>query len=139
MIIRYLTKNDLNSYLCLINTFRNIDLNTEIQQLDFFYDKIMEKGTIIIIEEDKIIIGTITVFIEYKFIHNLSKVCHIEDLIILPEFKGKGLGKQLVEKAIEYAKHNNCYKIILNTNEELVEFYEKCGFTKQNLQMELRF
>jgi glucosamine-phosphate N-acetyltransferase len=50
-----------------------------------------------------------------------------------------GFGKLLVKKCIEHAKEMNCYKIILNCNENNMIFYEKQGFQKKENQMALYF
>ena len=41
---------------------------------------------------------------------------------------GMGIAKELLAYAIRVAKDNNCYKIILDCNRELIPFYEKSGF-----------
>jgi len=57
----------------------------------------------------------------------------LEDLYVEEEFRGKGFGKMLVQKILEIAKEENCYKIIATSrfNREYVHsFYEKLGFIK---------
>ena len=49
-----------------------------------------------------------------KIIHNISNVCHIEDVVIDNNYRGKNLGTKLIEYAKEYAKMEKCYKIILS-------------------------
>jgi glucosamine-phosphate N-acetyltransferase len=44
------------------------------------------------------IIGSITLLIEQKFVHNGSKVAHIEDVVTRKEYEGKGVGSALVQK-----------------------------------------
>ena len=80
-----------------------------------------------------------TLLIENKLIHNGSKVAHIEDVVVDKKFLGKGYGKKMIEFLTEKAKNQGCYKVILNCDEEVVAFYEKCGFTQKNLMMEFRF
>lgn len=77
------------------------------------------------------IVGSVTIFIEAKLIHNFGKVAHIEDVIVDNTCRGKGLGKMLVQTCIDYAKIHYCYKIILNCSDENIPFYEKCGFSKK--------
>jgi GNAT superfamily N-acetyltransferase len=61
----------------------------------------------------------------------------IETLLIKDEFKNKGYGKELLKKAIEYAKSNDEKRVYLNASPmgntglalpELVSFYKKFGF-----------
>ena len=57
--------------------------------------------------------GTISYFSEYKFIHGLSKVGHIEDFVVDKEHRNKKIGTKLIDMAIKMAKQKGCYKIIL--------------------------
>ena len=88
------------------------------------------------IEKDKLV-GIISVFIERKLIHNLGKVAHIEDLVVDKDERGKGIAQKLINKCVEYAKNENCYKIILNCNENLIKFYEKNNFYNAGYQMRM--
>lgn len=88
-------------------------------------------------ENNKKIIGSITVFIEQKLIRNYGKVGHIEDVVIDNEYRGKKLGALLIEKAVELCKNHNCYKVILDCDECNVKFYEKCNFYKKGSFMTL--
>ena len=58
-------------------------------------------------------------------------------MIVHSDFRGKGLGKILIDKCIGYAKLQKCYKIILDCSEQNCRFYENCGFTKKENQMVL--
>ena len=84
---------------------------------------------------DNKLIGMVTVIIEQKLIHSASCVAHIEDLVILPEYRNLGIGKQLLHFAKTFAKNNNCYKIILNCDKKLIPFYEKNDFVEKAVQM----
>jgi glucosamine-phosphate N-acetyltransferase len=86
-------------------------------------------------ETTNTIIATTSVLIEQKIIHGMQCVCHIEDVVTKQEYRGKGIAKQLLEKCVEYAKQNNCYKVILDCKDENVAIYEKCGFAKTGNQM----
>ena len=92
---------------------------------------------IFVIEDDGKIIASITIIIELKIIRNLKNVCHIEDIVVSENYRGKGLGKQIIEYCKDYSKQKNCYKIILNCSNTLLNFYEKIGFRNKNLEMSL--
>src|ERR687898_1949636 len=81
------------------------------------------------------IVGSITAIIEQKFIHNGGKVCHIEDVVTRKGFENLGIGSSLVEKALELAVQEQCYKIILNCSKYNSGFYEKFGFYKHDIGM----
>ena len=81
------------------------------------------------------IVGSITIIIEQKFIHNGGKVCHIEDVVTRKGFENLGIGSILVEKALELAVQEKCYKVILNCSQYNSSFYEKFGFYKHDIGM----
>jgi glucosamine-phosphate N-acetyltransferase len=83
------------------------------------------------------IVGTITIIIEQKLIHNMGKVGHIEDVVVDSSQRGKGLGSLLVQHAVDYSNSNGCYKTILDCNVDKVEFYKKCGFEQKGCMMTL--
>lgn len=57
--------------------------------------------------------------------------CEMHLLGVKPKFRGHGLGRELVAKAIEYSRQNNWSKIVLWTQEPMKEaqnLYESFGF-----------
>lgn len=83
----------------------------------------------------KKIIATITCYSELKFIRDLGKICHIEDFVIDENYRNKKLGTKLISLAVDYAKCIGCYKIILQSREEAITFYDKFGFKKNSQAM----
>ena len=81
------------------------------------------------------IVGMITMLIEQKLIHNGASIVHIEDLVVDKEYRGSGIGKELVEYCMRQITSDKYYKIILNCSKELIPFYEKLGFKERNVQM----
>ena len=92
-----------------------------------------------VVEENGKIIGSATLFIEQKFIHNGGKVGHIEDVVVSKEYEGRGIGIKLVTSLLEKAKAMNCYKTILDCNDELIPFYERIGFKQEANQMRYNY
>lgn len=137
MKIRTLKKYDYEQYLPLINSFRETNFSKVI--FEEFYDKISANSEIYVIEEDGIIIGSGTILYEYKFIRNISKVAHIEDIIIAEKYRGKNYGALLIDHLINVSQNNNCYKIILNCSDNLEKFYAKSGLIKNGISMSLYF
>ena len=89
------------------------------------------------VREDGELIGSITILIEQKIIHGGAKVGHIEDVGTRNEYQGRGVGKALVLKALDFAKQKNCYKVILDCSKKNVEFYEKLGFKQHEISMRI--
>lgn len=60
---------------------------------------------------------------------------HIEDVVVDEKYRGKHLGKRIIEELKKIATEHGCYKTILDCAEKNVKFYEKCGFIKKETQM----
>ena len=86
-------------------------------------------------EENGQVVATASLFIEPKFIHDLSYVGHIEDVVVDQSMRGQGIGNQLVQHALSVAREAGCYKVILNCSEKNVEFYRKAGMEPKGVQM----
>ena len=70
-------------------------------------------------------------------LHHAKKVAVIEELIVCSHHRGKGYGKQLLDRAIAIAKENNCDIIELTSGldrDKAHEFYLKNGFTKSSFK-----
>jgi ribosomal protein S18 acetylase RimI-like enzyme len=98
-----------------------------------FYFKI---GEIFIAKEKNQIMGVLVFKIEQYW---EGKVIIIEDLAVKEEFKGRGVGKNLIEKLEKYSKENNIKRILLSTHirTPALSFYKKIGFkiTKDRISM----
>lgn len=132
MNFRILTINDYIQFKNLINDFRKTDF-TEFSFKNFIENE--KNISIYILQENNNILAAGTILFERKFIHNISLYGHIEDIIVKKEHQKKGYGKLLINKLIDVCKTNNCYKILLDCSNELVPFYEKCGFKLNSNQM----
>ncbi|HEX2329311.1 MAG TPA: GNAT family N-acetyltransferase [Candidatus Angelobacter sp.] len=55
---------------------------------------------------------------------------YLEDLIVLPEMRGHGIGKALLQKLAQIAVEENCYGMrwqVLEWNEPALKFYDSLG------------
>lgn len=139
LMLRNIDKNDYKKkYLNLLGQLTSINPdNISFDDFENLINKLDDNHYIIVIEDlnNNIIIGSATLFIEYKFIHNMGKVGHIEDVVIHQEFRNYGLGKLIIDMLIMLAKKSGCYKIILNCARDNVNFYQKCGFVEKEIEM----
>ena len=81
------------------------------------------------------IVGSTTLFVEQKFIHNGGRVGHIEDVVVSKKYEGRGIGIKLFRSLLEKANGMNCYKTLLDCQDELIPFYERIGFKQESNQM----
>jgi glucosamine-phosphate N-acetyltransferase len=122
------------NYLFLINELTDAP---NMNNSDFLLaiENIHTIGRIIIgVSEGKIVCSG-TIIIEPKIIHGGKSVGHIEDIVVLQSWRSKGIGSILIERLKTYGFDRNCYKIILDCNENLESFYSKNGLSKKGIQM----
>ena len=137
--IRKLQKKDLQKgFLTTLDSLKmtsNIDKN----KAEEVFEKINSNPNhiIAIAELDKKIIGSATLLIEPKFIHDGGLVGHIEDVVVDKKFQGQKIGNEIIKFLLEFARNQGCYKTVLNCTDDVKEFYEKNGFTLS--ANELRF
>ena len=134
IIIREIEENDLKQgfleSLDFLRKASNIDKNKAREILK----KIKQNPNHIIhvaIDNNKIV-GSTTLLIEQKFIHDGGLVGHIEDVVVRKEYEGKGIGIKLVMSMLECAKEKNCYKTILDCKDDVKQFYERVGFKNES-------
>jgi len=138
-IIRELRKEDLwNGFLTSLDSLRktsSIDKN----KANIIFERINsnQDHIIVVAELDGTIVGTTTLLIEQKFIHDGGIVGHIEDVAVNKKFQGQKIGEKIIKYLLEYAKNKGCYKTILDCTDDVKPFYEKIGF--KNVANELRF
>lgn len=122
--------------LTFLTKTNDLQLDDFIKQLK----KINDMGKIIVgifgnLFDSFEIVGTGTLIFEPKIIHNSCYVAHIEDIVVHPDFRNKGIAKHIIDMFKTLSKNNNCYKIILNCKDEYITIYEKFGFVKKNNEM----
>ena len=69
------------------------------------------------------------------FFHNFSTFLgqhglYLEDLFVVPEWRGKGVGKQLLAHVAAIAESRNCGRMewaVLDWNESAIAFYRRMG------------
>ena len=137
LIIRKIIESDLeNGFLESLDSLRqtsNLEQNSARNILKQILGN--ENHVIHVAELDGKIVGSTTLLIEQKFIHEGGIVGHIEDVVVKKEFEGQGIGMKLVLSLLDIAKERECYKTILNCEDELIPFYEKIGFKQKSNEM----
>ena len=73
--------------------------------------------------------------VERKFIHECGLVGHIEDIVVHSDCRGKKFGQLLVEQLTSLSEALGCYKVILASAEGNAGFYEKCGYSRKEIEM----
>jgi glucosamine-phosphate N-acetyltransferase len=75
------------------------------------------------------VVGTTTLLVEPKFIHEGMRVGYIEDVSVRKGYDGLGIGSQLITYATQDAiSVEGCGKILLYCSKNTMPFYEKLGY-----------
>ena len=93
-------------------------------------------ATIVILDGD-IIVG----YLSYKIKEKHTKKLDVDQLIISEHYRGKGLGKKLMDEAKDIALRNQCDRIELNCwmfNENALAMYEHIGYNRQRIIYEMK-
>jgi len=64
--------------------------------------------------------------------------CHISDIVVAPEYDGRGVGRALLDYAEQWAKQHRCRFVTLSVfpgNERARNVYERYGFGTELLRM----
>lgn len=142
IIIREVNENDYyKKHLELYSESYAIQpsLINHIDYKNYIKEQKEKNNHIFVMEYNDIVVGSASCFIETKLIHNFGKVAHIEDVIISNKQQDKGLGKQMIEYCIRFSEKYDCYKIILDCDDDNVIFYKKCGFKRKGNMMSIYF
>jgi GNAT superfamily N-acetyltransferase len=136
IVIREATIEDLSD---IIELLKQPDMDDgevlSIEQAEFIFKKIINypnyKVYVSVVGEK--IIGTFALAIMDNLAHMGATSGLIEDVIVKTNWQGKGIGKQMMEYAVECCRKYGCYKVALSSNfkrEKAHHFYESLGFKK---------
>ena len=134
MGLRELNEKDLESLIKLYEQLdgANGDFTTEDAR-KIWQQEIKENKKIKyfgVVENEKVI-STCYCLIIPNLTRLGSSIAFVENVVTDKEYRGRGLGRKVMEMAIEFARENNCYKVILQSasfRKEAHQFYKNLGF-----------
>jgi streptothricin acetyltransferase len=97
--------------------------NVPAEDVEYGFD---ETGpTIFFAEADGKLAGRI------KMLRWWNRFAYVEDLVVNPEYRGRGTGRRLLERGIQWARENDYPGVMLETQDDNVPaclLYQSCGF-----------
>ncbi len=108
--------------------------NTQLRGLKLIMDN-QETGQLLVIKTDEKCIGMVNLLYTISTAMG-GKVAILEDMVIHPDFRNKGLGSILLKHAINFAQQHGCMRITLLTDSDNFKarnFYSKMGFVISNM------
>ena len=129
--IRKVQTQDLNFVFKSICELENEELNFEIFAAIFNENIANPNNLYLIAENENEGVGFIS-FHTQNLLHHNGRVGEIQEFFINQNHRGKGVGRQLIEKIMQYAEDYKLKSIEVTTNKRRVEnvlIYENLGFT----------
>lgn len=108
-------------------------LSVEKAQRVFLKQQQYPDYKVFVAEYEQQLVGTFALLIMENMAHQGMPSAVVEDVGVIPAVQGKGIGKVMMEYALNYAKEKGCYKMSLSSNlrrDKAHQFYESLGFQK---------
>jgi len=127
--IRKAKESDFEQIVDLFNEFAQFEktpekMNNSVERMkaekEFF-------NCFVAVSQGKII-GYVTWF--FAYFTWTGKAIYMDDLYVQPEFRGKGIGKELLNKVLDRAKESGCHKMhwqVSSWNQVAIDFYKSLG------------
>lgn len=91
--------------------------------------------SVLVAEQDGITVGIASYYFYKISTFSGKKVLYLEDLYIVPEARGMGIGRKFIDELKKIARDHGCGKIewkCLNWNEPSLAFYDRIGASRDN-------
>lgn len=132
--IRFADVGDTKTILQLIKALSIYEklshefINTEVLIKKYVFEE-KKFAEVLIAEYDDKAVGFALFFHNYSTFVGKPGI-YLEDLFVLPEMRGKGIGKKLFLELVRIAKNRDCGRVewsVLNWNTPAIEFYKNLG------------
>ena len=130
--IRNVKVDDFEGVRLLQKTLNRVDIQYDSRE---FAERLKLCGKIMIAEVDGKVIGMAKLVVETKL---TASVGHIEDVVVLQEYRGLGISSLLIDKLKNSEEVKGCYKLVLSCKEKYIDTYLKAGFNEVNISMTMR-
>ncbi len=142
--IREVEEQDLPA---IIDLYRQIDaedrqLSTEEAIQVFKKFKTYPNYKLYVVVREGEAIGTFALLIMDNLAHQGMPSGIVEDVVVHEAWRGKGIGKLMMQFAMDHCKKIGCYKLVLSSNIKRVtahQFYESLGFQKHGYSFRADF
>jgi GNAT superfamily N-acetyltransferase len=133
LTIRKGEKKDMSSVLGLINELAVFEKEPDAVKITV--DDLLENGfkekpefNVLVAEFEDIIVGMALFYNRFSTWNGPS--LHLEDLIVTEQYRGKGVGKALYDKVLEFGLASGKKRVewvVLDWNTPAIEFYKSTG------------
>jgi len=142
--VRTATKDDIPQLLELYKELQPDDPPIDNGAAAIVWEQATNNKVVYYVAEcDGSIVATCYVAIIPNMTRQCSPIGFIENVVTSAKYRRYGIGRKLLESAVEYAKTQDCYKVVLQSNIKRTgahKFYESIGFDGNSKRaFEIRF
>lgn len=128
---------ELQLFEAMVNQYRSIDSLKMNQIAKNIIETNKEKGgQLLLASMDNEIVGFISYYVEDEIL-NSSKHVYVSDLVVSEKHRGKGIARQLMVKAEEFARSEGLtiVRVAVLANSSSKDFYHKIGYEDETVEL----
>jgi GNAT superfamily N-acetyltransferase len=96
--------------------------------------------TLYVAERAADIVGSFALLVMHNLGHLGAPSAIVEDVVVAPAFQRHGIGKAMMQFALDRCREKGCYKLMLSSNakrEDAHAFYESLGFVRHGFSFRI--
>ena len=134
--IRKAFQTDIPTLLELYRVFDHADdPQPDLQAAEAIFARMQTypNYSVYLAERDGEIVGTFALLIIDNLAHRGMSAGVVENVVVSPQTQDQGIGKEMMEHAMQLCAEAGCYKLVLSSNiisKRAHRFYESLGFEK---------
>ena len=96
--------------------------------------------TLYVAERAADVVGSFALLVMHNLGHLGAPSAIVEDVVVAPAFQRHGIGKAMMQFALDRCREKGCYKLMLSSNakrEDAHAFYESLGFVRHGFSFRI--
>jgi GNAT superfamily N-acetyltransferase len=96
--------------------------------------------TLYVAERAADVVGSFALLVMHNLGHLGAPSAIVEDVVVAPAFQRHGIGKAMMQFAVDRCREEGCYKLMLSSNakrEDAHAFYESLGFVRHGFSFRI--
>jgi GNAT superfamily N-acetyltransferase len=96
--------------------------------------------TLYVAERAADVVGSFALLVMHNLGHLGAPSAIVEDVVVAPTFQRHGIGKAMMQFALDRCREKGCYKLVLSSNakrEDAHAFYESLGFVRHGFSFRI--
>ena len=143
-VIRWATEKDIPRILDLYEELTEEKQSVAIETINSVFAEIVSipNQEFLVADENDYVVGSLFLQIVPNLSHGARPWAVLENMIVDSRFRRQGIGRRLLEYALDCSRQAGCYKVQLLSNKKRLEahkFYRIMGFEDSALGFRLYF